>query len=483
MAEPEGLSIDAETMRRMGYRVVDALVARDTGLAMEPAWQGATRAQLEASLREPPPSGPQPFDRILRQLIEDVLPYGARVDHPRFLGFVPGSPTWPGILADLIAAGFNVFQGSWLGGAGASQLELIVLDWFKEWVGYPAGAAGLFLSGGSAANMTALACARLSRFGPHSPDAVLYTSVEAHSSALRAARVLGFADERVRRLPADARHRLDPASLARALAGDRAAGLRPFAVIANAGATSTGAIDALPEIAGLCRDSNVWLHVDAAYGGFAVLTERGREALRGLEAADSITLDPHKWLFQPFEAGCLLVRDGALLEQAFHVSADYLQDARIADAPIRERPVNFMDRGIQLTRSARALKVWVSLKYFGLEPFRLAIDQAMDLAEYAARRVHESAAFELITPASLGIVCFRRITGPDDRPLTDPLALEAWNAGLVQALARSGEGLISSTRVQDAYALRICVLSHRTRQIDIDRVLDWLENAHPADSV
>jgi glutamate/tyrosine decarboxylase-like PLP-dependent enzyme len=479
MSEDRKLVIDAEAMRTMGYRVVDALVDREAVLEDGPAWQGATRAQLEALLREPPPADGASFESILNQLTRDVLPWRARVDHPRFFAFVPGSPTWPGVLADFLAAGFNVFQGSWLGGSGASEIELIVLDWFKEWVGYPADAAGVFLSGGSAANLTAIACARLHRIGPHSPDAVIYTSTEAHSSATRAARILGFADDRVRRLPTDERQRLRPAALSDAIQTDLGEGLRPLAVIANAGATSTGAIDPLAEIASICQRHGVWLHVDAAYGGFAVLTERGRNAMRGLDLADSITLDPHKWLYQPFEAGCLLVRDGTRLDRAFHASAGYLQDASIDEAPLHERPVNFMDRGIQLTRSARALKVWMSLKYFGVSPFRDAIDQTLDLALHAQARIESSRAFELLTPATLGIVCFRRITGARGERLSEAEALEAWNTRIVKALADDGLGLLSSTRVGGTYALRFCIMSHRTRASDVDRVLDWIESAAP----
>lgn len=479
MADSGKLIIDPETMRAMGYRVVDALIEREAVLDDGPAWQGATRARLEELLREPPPDRAQPFESILHQLVHDVLPWRARVDHPRFFAFVPGSPTWPGVLADFLAAGYNVFQGSWLGGSGASEIELIVLDWFKDWIGYPAEAGGLFLSGGSAANLTALACARLHCIGPHSPDAVVYTSIEAHSSATRAARVLGFADERVRKLPVNGRQRLDPTALAEAIAHDIETGLRPLAVLANAGATSTGAIDPLPDISEICRTHDVWLHVDAAYGGFAVLTERGKAALQGIDLADSITLDPHKWLYQPFEAGCLLVRDGARLDRAFHASAGYLQDAHIDDAPLRERPVNFMDRGIQLTRSARALKVWMSLKYFGIEPFREAIERTLDLAEYAQQRIEASNAFELLTPATLGIVCFRRITDAAGHRMTDESFIENCNAQLVRQLADDGEGLVSSTRVNGAYALRFCILSHRSRQEDVERVIDWLETAVP----
>ncbi len=473
------LDIDAGTMRAMGYRMVDLLVDRLTNLDSEPAWRGAVRTDLEARLRRPAPEEARDFDAIVNELIEHALPHGARVDHPRFMGFVPGSATWPGVLGDFMAAGYNIFQGSWLGGSGASQIELIVLDWFKEWIGYPDDAAGLLLSGGSAANLTALACARLRRFGAHSPDAVVYLSDESHSSVERAARVLGFAEDRVRRLPAGSDFRLDAEVLRAAIDADAAAGLIPFFVNANGGATSTGVVDRLGAISYVCRERGLWLHVDAAYGGFAVLTERGRIAMAGLDNADSVTLDPHKWLFQPFETGCLLVRDGDHLESAFRVTPDYLQDAAVSTAPARERAVNFMDRGIQLTRAARALKVWLSLSYFGLTRFRSAIDRAIDLALHAERRIRASSAFELLAPAALGIVCFRRITNATGERTHGEAERETWNTALVRSLAESGLGLISSTRLHGTYALRLCVLSHRTRARDVDLLLDWLETVDP----
>jgi glutamate/tyrosine decarboxylase-like PLP-dependent enzyme len=477
MNGPEKLELDGGTMRRLGYRVVDLIVDRIVNLAGEPAWRRGDRVALERALREPPPAAPQDFEAILAQLTEHVLPYGARVDHPRFFGFVPGSPTWPGVLADFIAAGHNIFQGSWLGGAGASEVEIIVLDWFREWIGFPAEATGLFTSGGSAANLIAIACARQLRFAGHSPDAVIYLSQESHSSVERAARILGFRPDRVRKLPVDDRLRLDLAALQAAVNADLAAGLQPFMVIANAGTTSTGAVDPLAELAGVCRADGLWLHVDAAYGGFAVLTTRGRSLLAGLDAADSVTLDPHKWLFQPFEAGCLLVRSPTALEDAFRVLPDYLQDAVVGSGDARERPVNFMDRGLQLTRSARALKVWMSLKYFGVEPFRQAIDDAIDHTLRAEHALRESGEFEILSPATLGVVCFRRVVDDGGRRITDEAVLERINTRLTQDLAASGTALISSTRVRGRYALRFCILSHRTRWEDVASVIEWFRHA------
>lgn len=469
------LELDAATMRRLGYQVVDLLVDRITSLDAQPAWKGATRAHLEDALRRSPPEAGRSFDELVNELTSTVLPHAARVDHPRFLAYVGGAPTWPGVLADLLSTGYNVFQGTWLASSGPSAVELIVLDWFREWLGMPQAAGGLFLSGGSAANLTALACARLNRFGAHDPRAVVYFSEEAHSSVERAARVLGFSADRMRIVPTDDSLAMRMDALASLVEADIGKGLLPFAVVANAGSTSTGAVDPLPALSAFCRDRDIWLHVDAAYGGFAVLTERGRELLGGIGDADSVTLDPHKLLYQPFEAGCLLVRDAALLEQAFRVMPVYLQDTAVRvqaqHAVAAEDGVNFGERGIQLTRSPRALKVWLSLQYFGVDAFRETIERTMTLAEHAEACIRASATLELLTPASFGIVCFRRRAGDDAGEG------ERANAAVLKALAASGEGLISSTRVRGEYALRLCVLSHRTTADDVERVLHWLETA------
>jgi aromatic-L-amino-acid decarboxylase len=461
------LELEPEAMRRLGYRAVDLLVERLAALGDGPAWHGATRAEMEDRLREPPPAGPEEEERLLARLAEDVLPFAGHHDHPRFFAFVPSCPTWPSILGDFLAAGSNIFAGTWLQSAGASTAELVVIDWFRQWLGWPPQTSGILLPGGSQANLTALACARDTTPGARSSDAVIYVSSQGHSSVTRAIRVIGFDDDQIRAVPVDAALRMQTQALAAAMEADRAAGRRPFLVVANAGATSTGAVDPLDEITAVCAEGGVWLHIDAAYGGFAVLTERGREWLRGIEAADSITLDPHKWLYQPYEAGCLLVREGTRLGDAFQIMPDYLRDTAVEG-----RDVNFADRGIQLSRSARALKIWLSLKYFGVDAFRAAIDRSLDVALHTQELVEESSVLELISPATLGIVCFRRrFEGLDEA------GIEQANVELAHRLAESGEGMISSTRVDGRYALRMCVLNHRSGPQDVERVLHWLETA------
>jgi glutamate/tyrosine decarboxylase-like PLP-dependent enzyme len=284
----------------------------------------------------------------------------------------------------------------------------------------------------------------------------------------RGARIAGFRPEQLRLVATDEEFRLRADALEAAVREDAAAGRRPFCIVANAGATNTGAIDPLPELAAIARREGLWLHVDAAYGGFAVLTERGRAWLRGIGEADSLTLDPHKWLHQPFEAGCVLVREGRLLGETFHVMPDYLQDTAVGG-----EEVNFADRGIQLTRMARALKIWLSLKFFGTDAFRAAIDDAIDLTLHAQQCVEAHPELELLAPARLGVLCFRR------RPagVEEEGVLEARNAALLRRVLRSGEAMLSSTRLHGRYSLRICILNHRTRRTDVDRVLGAIADA------
>ena len=456
------LALDAETMRKLGYRAVDMLVDRLTDPSIPPL-RRATPQEMAARLSGPPPEEPQDWDEILRRLDEDVLPFMSKGDHPGFFAYVPFAGTWPGALGDLIASATNVYAGSWMEAAGPSQVELEVIGWFKDWLGYPEEAAGLLVSGGSAANLTALACAREAQVGSMSDDLVVYVSDQAHSSVARAARGLGFRQNQVRVIPTGDGLVMRIDLLQSAMEADVAAGRKPLFVSANGGATNSGAVDPLEELVELCDEHDVWLHVDAAYGGFAVLDERGRRQLAGIEDADSITLDPHKWLYQPYECGCLLVSNGAELRNAFTITPDYLKEASAIDSE-----VNFSDLGLQLTRMARAFKVWCSIQYFGLGAFRRAIERTFELAERAEKRIEASDRLELAATPSLGIVSFRRHFEEDEDLL---------NARLVTELEESGIGLVSATRLKGRYTIRMCIMSHTSGEEDVDRVLDFLEQA------
>ena len=456
------LALDAETMRKLGYRAVDMLVDRLTDPSIPPL-RRATPQEMAARLSGPAPEEPQDWDEVLRRLDEDVLPFMSKGDHSGFFAYVPFDSTWPRAIGDLIASATNVYAGSWMEAAGPSQVELEVIGWFKDWLGYPEEAAGLLVSGGSAANLTALACAREAQVGSMSDDLVVYVSDQAHSSVARAARGLGFRQNQVRVIPTGDGLVMRIDLLQSAMEADIAAGRKPLFVSANGGATNSGAVDPLEELVELCDEHDVWLHVDAAYGGFAVLDERGRRQLAGIEDADSITLDPHKWLYQPYECGCLLVSNGAELRNAFTITPDYLKEASAIDSE-----VNFSDLGLQLTRMARAFKVWCSIQYFGLGAFRRAIERTFELAERAEKRIEASDRLELAATPSLGIVSFRRRFEEDEDLL---------NARLVTELEESGIGLVSATRLKGRYTIRMCIMSHTSGEEDVDRVLDFLEQA------
>src|SRR3954464_8795478 len=452
-------------MREIGYRTIDFLVDPLTDSDI-PAMRRGSAEDLRRRLMAPASDEPRPWDELLDQLEHDVLGPMSRLAHPGYFAFIPASSTFAGALGDLIAAALDIDVGSWMSAAGPSQLELVVLDWFKSWIGYPPEAEGILASGGSAANITALACARESLVGAGSDSAVAYVADQTHSSVARAARLIGFRPDQLRVLPTDAAHRLRVDALTGAVEADRQAGLQPLIVVANAGATNTGAVDPLHALADFCHTHALWLHVDAAYGGFASLSERGRRDLTGIERADSVTLDPHKWLYQPIECGSVLVRDGWRLKEAFTISPDYLVDYKSDE-------VNFADLGLQLTRGARALKIWLSINHFGLDAFRQAVDRAIDLAHLAEQRVSESEALELMSPASLGIVCFRRrFVG-----VTDEDTIAQLNSELVQGFETTGRGLLSSTRLHGRYAIRLCVMNHTSGPADVEAALSWFASA------
>ncbi len=466
------LAVDAESMRRLGYRTVDMLVDRMSGPS-GPVVRSASPDELHARLARAPPEDPVAFEETLAGLERDVLPFVARIGHPGYMAFIPGEGTWPGALGDFIASALNIDTCWWLGASGPSALELVVLDWFRQWVGYPEQAAGVLVSGGSAANLTALACARESRMGAMDERAMIYLSDQTHSSVARAARALGFRPDQVRVIPSDQQARMRPDALRAAIELDKAAGRRPLMVVANAGTTAVGAVDPFHELSAACRESGVWLHVDGAYGAFACLSERGRSALSGMELADSITLDPHKWLYQPIELGALLVRDGSALRHGFEIIPDFLKDIEAV-----EREVNFSDLGLQLTRTCRALKLWMSLHYFGVAAFRTAIDRCLDLALHAEKQIEQAPQLELMSRASLGVVTFRR----HPPGLDDEAVLERLNASLAERIERNGEVFLSTGRVRGRYVLRLCILNHSTSVAEVERALE-LARSLEVDSV
>lgn len=460
------LELSPEEMRAVGYRVIDMLVEHFATLPEKPVTRKASRPEMEARLREALPARGMGPHAALDQVENDVFANIMHLDHPRFFAFVPSPSNFMGAMADALTAGFNPFAGTWLESSGPTMVELTLSDWLRRVCGLPDSAGGIFVSGGSMANLTALALARHARLGGPDEQAVIYCSDQTHSSINRGLAVLGFRPEQVRLLPSDDGFRLDLAALREAVAADKAAGRRPFCVAANAGTTNTGAVDPLPELGSFCRCEDLWLHVDGAYGAAAALTPRGKAVLAGLGEADSITLDPHKWLFQPYECGCLLVRDEPLLAEAFRVLPEYL-----ADIEGKTGEINYCDRGIQLTRGFRALKLWLSLKAFGADAFAAAIEHGFTMAEVAERTVRALPGWEVVTPAQMGIVTFRcRPAG------LDAAAADRLQRALVAALQADGSAFISSTVLRGRTVLRMCVINPRTTEADVEATIRRLDS-------
>lgn len=453
------LEFSPDRMRQIGYRVVDRLVDHLATLPTQRVGTKGDPAVLMKALSEPVPEQGMEFEVVLDQVERDVLANTMHVNHPRFFAYVPGPGNFVGAMADALISGYNVFAGTWISGSGPAAVELTVLEWLREMCGLPASAGGVFVSGGTMANLTALAVARHVKIRGRLEDATVYFSDQAHSSLEKALRVIGLPAENQRRLPSDSAYRLPIGELARQIELDRAAGKHPFCVIASAGTTNTGAIDPLPELSALCREQGLWLHVDGAYGAAAIIAERGRELLAGLELADSLSLDPHKWLFQPYEIGCVLVRDRDHLRGTFRILPEYLKDTQL-----HSDEFNFTDYGIQLSRNFRALKLWMSIKVFGLAAFRKAIDRGFVLAEFAEACLRGMPGWEIVTPAQMGIVCFRYSALDDDAHLS-----------LVQTLLEDGFALITSTILRGQTVLRTCTINPRTTEADIQTALERLD--------
>jgi aromatic-L-amino-acid/L-tryptophan decarboxylase len=454
----DSLSLPPEDLRRLGYHVVDRLVEHLEGLdarppiaPVDPAWGAGSVGDC--------PDGPGDALAALDFLFDEVLPRGQLTNHPRFFARI-GSPSNPvSALADLAGAGVNVFAGSWTGGAGAAAVELAVLEWLREWMGMPAGAEGVLVSGGSVGTLTALAAAASTRFAEAEDRRLCtgYVSEHTHSAVARAWRVLGFDPAHLRTVRTDAGHRLSVAALDATVAVDREFGLTPFCVVGTAGTTSTGSVDPLADLADVAAREGMWFHVDGAYGAPARLTPAGRDLLTGIERADSLVLDPHKWLFQPYEIGCVLVRGPGALERAFTLDGAYLRDTL-------DGVVDFRNRGLQLTRGSRALKLWLSLRVFGLDAFRAAIARGIALAEYAEALLRERPGWEVVSPARLAIVCFAR-SGHDD----------AATDAMVAATVADGFAAPSTTVLGGRVVARLCTINPRTTEADIRGTIERLE--------
>lgn len=431
---------------------------------------------LHAMASEPLPAKPQSLPQVMEQFAR-LAALGRKNGHARMFGYVQSSAMFAGAIGDFLASALNQNVTSWRSAPSATTIERQTIGWLASMLGLPTSTAGLFVSGGSMANFAALATALRA-----STDAdvnqrgvaalrqapIIYAASTVHMSIPKAAAMLGVGRDAIRNLPVDAEFRLDVSALDRAITEDRAAGRLPICVVASAGDVNTGAIDRLDDIADACNRHNVWFHVDAAYGGFAALAPSVADRFRGLARADSIALDPHKWLYAPVDVGCLLARDYAALHRTFSHGASYVDviaDERMSDFA-------FWDYGPELSRRFRALKVWFALKLHGVDAIAAAIESNIQMARHLAAAVDASDDFERLAPAPLSIVCFRY--APAGLPAG---ALDALNRRLMVAVQRNGDAYLSNAVVNGRFALRACIVNYRTSAADVEQLLSAIRAA------
>jgi len=431
---------------------MDRIERHVASLPRQPMHATAGGKKLARALREPMPERGRPFERLLRLLIGRVIPASLNTASPGYLAYIPGGGLLHSAVADLIADATNRYVGVFIAAPGLAQIEENVVQWFCAMLGLPASAGGLLTTGGSLANLTAVVTARRERLPPDFLRGTIYTSEEVHHSVQKAALIAGFPPERVRALPTDDRFRLVPEAVAHAVSADRAAGLAPFLIVASAGTTATGAIDPLEALADLAAREGLWLHVDAAYGGFFALTERGKAAMRGIERADSVTLDPHKTLFLPYGTGCVLARDREALRRAHSVEASYLPPMQT-----EEGLVDFCELGPELSRDARGLRVWLPLKMHGAGVFRAALDEKLDLARWAADALRRIDGIDVVAEPELSVLAFRaRCEGMSAEDA------DAYNRRLCAKVNEKQRVLLTGAVVKGRFLVRMAIVSFRT---------------------
>ncbi len=462
MTDPHELELDGAALRRMILLATERVARFVDTLPSQPAADVAGGVELARSLVEDLPERGVPFEDLLALLFDRVVPKAFNTTGPGYLAYIPGGGLLQTAVADFIGDAVNRYVGVWLAAPGMVQLEANVIRWFCQIVGYPPEASGFLTSGGSLANFGAVIAARYAVLGEQFLRGTIYASDQAHHSVEKAAALAGFPAAQVRIIASDEHFRMRVGELEARMAEDRRAGLVPCLVVGSAGTTNTGAVDDLEALADVARRERAWLHVDAAYGGFFLLTERGRRAMPGIARADSVTLDPHKALFLPYGTGCLLARDGATLRRAHALTADYLPAMQDADDL-----VDFCQISPELSRPPRGLSVWLPLKLHGAAAFRRALDEKLDLAEWAARELHGLApAIEVIAEPQLSTVAFWL-----RRPGLDTEALNRLNRSLLERINRRQHVHLTGTMLGDRFALRICVVSFRTHMDRMEQCL------------
>ena len=468
------LALDGATFRRLGHRLVDQLADFLEALPRGPV----TREESPSAVREAldlsgplPETGMDP-DTLLERTAQLLFDHSLFNGHPRFFGYITAPPAPIGILADFLAAGVNPNVGAWVLSPAATEIEAQTVRWIASFIGYPADCGGLLVSGGNMANFVCFLAARDAKAGwnvrergtgARAPSGLrVYASVETHTWLQKAADLAGLGTASIRWIPTDRRLRVDVTLLRRQIEADLAAGDVPCMVVGTAGSVSTGAVDPLSDVAAVCRDHDVWFHVDGAYGGFAAAVPEAPDDLRGLTLADSIAVDPHKWLYAPLEAGCALVRDPERLRAAFAYHPPYYH--------FDERATNYVDYGPQNSRGFRALKVWLAFRHAGAAGYRTMIADDIRLSRAMADAVRRCDSLQLVTQ-ELSITTFRYLPPDLQAKAGDETVeryLDALNRTLLDRLQRRGEAFVSNAVIDGRYVLRACIVNFHTSQTDVE---------------
>ncbi|WP_405604803.1 pyridoxal phosphate-dependent decarboxylase family protein [Polaribacter sp. Asnod1-A03] len=444
-----------EEMQAYGYKIVDTIVNHYADEENKNPVSKASRKEMDTLFSTEAPDEATPADEVLDFVTKNVLPNSSISTHPKSFSFVPGPSNFISTMADSLATGFNIFSGGWIVSPAAAELEIVTLNWLLKMFNFPVlKGGGIFTSGGSMANLTAITTARRVKCGDDFSKAIIYLSDQAHSSNIKAIRVLGFKKEQIKIIPTDLEFKIGINKLKNEIARDKLEGKKPFCIIASAGTTNTGTVDPLDRLADICEKENLWFHVDGAYGGAAILSKKGSKILQGIERADSLTVDPHKWFFQPYEIGCLLVKDASWLSNTFSEKPEYLRDIEG-----NESEINFYDYGIQLTRRFRALKFYMSIKTYGLNAFKKAITYNIDLADKTEDLLRESKNWEIVSPATLAIINFRY--NPLSKNLNEK-ELDSLNQEISAKVIESKEALLVTTVLLNQVVIRMCLINPKT---------------------
>jgi aromatic-L-amino-acid/L-tryptophan decarboxylase len=475
-AEGTSLDSDLETFRDDLRKASELVVRLYGGLDRARVTPAKSRKEIASLFDEPLPKEPQPMEAILREVENNIFANSTLYLTPRFFGYINSGGNQASVLGELLASAVNQICAMWHFSPAASEVERRVIRWIAQFIGYSPEAGGCLLSGGSAGNLVGLAVARKQKapFDAASlgmrggPPVTVHMSQEGHASMEKAMVLLGMGRNQLRKIAVLEDFTIDLEALERQVTQDRQNGYHPICVVGYAGTTNTGAIDPLDALAEFCRKQELWFHVDAAYGGPAAGTEAAGRLFRGLDRADSVVVNPHKWLYVPAEAACILVREPRALRDTFHLVADYLRedgDARV------DGPLDFKDYGPQLHRNFRALKVWMTFKAFGVRKLRAAIESNIEVMRYLADRIDQSQDFVRLAPVPLSVVCFQYRT-PDISVHGNQKYLDRLNDRLLEALEKDGRVFLSGTKIHGKRALRACSVNHRLRREDVDFLLD-----------